>query len=191
MGKKKDERKRRAREDHATGVSGAGDQANTAREGHAKSGHEQAECTQPFGSRESGAPLAGIATAIARQLGTPIGRQMMAAGLMAAAGAISRHDAKPPPKPNAKPGAEPSDARPTPPPAPPPPTPESPAPPEAGAKPAATSTGPYAGDTPEPPRGDAFVLPPEIDRALQSVATGLERFIVGLRKPPSDTTTKS
>jgi hypothetical protein len=177
MGKKKDERKRRAREAemHAAGSNGSG--------GHGGARHEDRkhEGRRHDGRKhDGGAPFAGIAATIARQMGTPVGRQMIAAGLMAAASAISKHDAKP-------------SMRPTPPTPPtPPPHSHSPAAEAATSKnePDATAeagksrgTGPFAGDTPEPPRSEANPLPPEFAKVLDSVAVGLDRLISGFGKP--------
>jgi hypothetical protein len=170
MGKKKDERKRREREAemHAAGSHESG--------GHGGARHED---RKHDGRRhDGGAPFAGIAATIARQMGTPIGRQMIAAGLMAAASAISKHDAKP--------GARPS-----------PPTPPAPPPHRPAAEPTTSKvepdaaaeaskprgTGPFAGDTPEPPRSEANPLPPEFAKVLDSVAVGLDRLISGFGKP--------
>lgn len=157
MGKKKDERKRREREAEQATEHGAGEHAGGEHHKHEGRKHEGA------------APFAGIAAAVARQMGTPVGRQMIAAGLMAAASAISRHDAKP------------AGGRPTPPPAP----PEPPVPPikPEGAQSSKGSTGPFAGDTPEPPRSDAPALPPEMAKVLDSVSVGLERLFAGFGKP--------
>ena len=184
MGKKKDERKRREREAEmaaAQGHSGAGHEGHEGHEGHAHDGHKHEGRKHEGRKHEGGAPFAGIAATIARQMGTPVGRQMIAAGLMAAATAISKHDAK-------------SSARPTPPT---PPAPPSPASSSAQAEPAASKVepdvaaettkpqvnGPFAGDTPEPPRSEANVLPPEFAKVLDSVTVGLERLFVGFGKP--------
>ncbi|MEG3161465.1 hypothetical protein U1763_13225 [Sphingomonas sp. LB2R24] len=40
-------------------------------------------------------------------------------------------------------------------------------------------SGPFAGDTPEPPRSDAPALSPEMAKVLDSVAGGLERLFAG------------
>lgn len=108
------------------------------------------------------APLAGIAAVVAKQVATPAGRQMIAAGLMAAANAITARDAA---------------ARPTPPV---PPTP--PVQPCAGEPPVSPKSA-YTGETPEPPRSDAPALPPEIAKVVGSVAAGLERWAASLGKP--------
>ena len=181
MGKKKDERKRREREAEmaaAQGHSGAG------HEGHAHDAHKHEGRKHEGRKHEGGAPFAGIAATIARQMGTPVGRQMIAAGLMAAATAISKHDAK-------------SSARPTPPTPPTPPAPPSPASSSAQAEPAASKVepgeatestkpqgnGPFAGETREPPRSETNALPPEFAKVLDSVTVGLERLFVGFGKP--------
>lgn len=188
MGKKKDERKRREREAEMAAQGQSGDR----HEGHAHDAHKhdahRHEGRKHEGRKhEGGAPLAGIAATIARQMGTPVGRQMIAAGLMAAATAISKHDAK-------------SSARPSPPtpPTPPtPPAPPSPASSSAQAEPAASKVepdvatestkpqgnGPFAGETREPPRSETNALPPEFAKVLDSVTVGLERLFVGFGKP--------
>ena len=172
MGKKKDERKRREREAEMAAQGQSGDR----HEGHAHDAHRHEGRKHEGRKHDGGAPFAGIAATIARQMGTPVGRQMIAAGLMAAATAISKHDAK-------------ASARPTPPT--PPPAPHAPhVEPVAKAESdvAAESTkpqgtGPFAGDTPEPPRSEATTLPPEFAKVLDSVAVGLERLFVGFGKP--------
>ncbi len=179
MGKKKDERKRREREVEidlrATGHD-AGARDDDGHKRHTHGGSKHADHKHGGAKHESGAPFAGIAATIARQMGTPVGRQMIAAGLMAAATAIAKHDAKPA-------------ARPT------PPTPPAPpAPPFAQSEPGAAKvdataeasttagTGPFAGDTPEPPRGETNALPPEFAKVIDSVTVGLERLFVGFGK---------
>jgi hypothetical protein len=178
MGKKKDERKRREREAEmaAQGHSGAGHDGH---ERHAHDGHKH-EGFKHVGKT----PFAGLAATLVKQLETPVGRQIIAAGLMAAATAISKHDAK-------------SSARPTPPTPPTPPAPPSPASTSTQAEPAASKaepdvvaepakphgTGPFAGDTPEPPRSETNALPPEFVKVLDSVTVGLERLFVGFGKP--------
>lgn len=155
MGKKKDERKRREAE--------AETQAGEHRCGGPKS-HKHGR-----GKHDGTAPLAGIAAMVARQMGTPAGRQVIATGLMMAANAISAKGAKasPPPRPPE-----------------PPMQPEPPVSPVEAASPgAAASTGPFAGDTPEPPRSDAPALPPEIAKVIETVAARLERFAAGFGKP--------
>ena len=185
MGKKKDERKRREREAEMAAQGQSGDR----HEGHAHDAHKhdahRHEGRKHEGRKhEGGAPLAGIAATIARQMGTPVGRQMIAAGLMAAATAISKHDAK-------------SSARPSPPTPPTPPAPPSPASSSAQAEPAASKAepdvateatkpqgnGPFAGETREPPRSETNALPPEFAKVLESVTVGLERLFVGFGKP--------
>ncbi|TCP93860.1 hypothetical protein C8J42_101312 [Sphingomonas sp. PP-CE-1A-559] len=186
MGKKKDERKRREREAEMAAAQGHSGDRHEGHEGHAHDAHKhdahRHEGRKHEGRRhEGGAPFAGIAATIARQMGTPVGRQMIAAGLMAAATAISKHDAK-------------SSARPTPPT---PPAPPSPASSSAQAEPAASKVepdvatestkphgkGPFAGETPEPPRSETNALPPEFAKVLDSVTVGLERLFVGFGKP--------
>lgn len=177
MGKKKDERKRRKREAEQGPVSAHGCAGANA---HGDNGEKHAGRTH-----DAPTPFAGIAAAVARQLATPAGRQVVAAGLTMAAAAISRHDMK---------GAD-RVARPAPPePRMPPETPvsakavspEAVSPetvsPEAGAKPAADqpAPSPYAGDTPEPPRGE---LPPEMAKVMGAVTAGLETLFAGFRKP--------
>ncbi|QCB41891.1 hypothetical protein E5673_06370 [Sphingomonas sp. PAMC26645] len=186
MGKKKDERKRREREAEmaaAQGQSGAGHEGH-GHDAHKHDAHRHEGRKHEGRKHEGGAPFAGIAATIARQMGTPVGRQMIAAGLMAAATAISKHDAK-------------SSARPTPPTPPTPPAPPSPASSSAQAEPAASKVepdvaaeptkpqgnGPFAGDTPEPPRSETNALPPEFAKVLDSVTVGLERLFVGFGKP--------
>ncbi|SFN68244.1 hypothetical protein [Sphingomonas sp. OK281] len=191
MGKKKDERKRREREAEmvaARNPEAAGHQHHEhdgARHEDRKHDDRKAEDHKAGGRKhEGGTAFAGIAATIARQMGTPVGRQMIAAGLMAAATAISKHDAK-------------SSARPTPP-APPSPAPSSPSPsgspqaepvaskvePDVAAEPTKPQgKGPFAGDTPEPPRSETNALPPEFAKVLDSVTVGLERLFVGFGKP--------
>lgn len=164
MGKKKDERKRREREAASHGAEG--------QRTDNKAGAFGAKYSWP-GKLENAAPMAGIASAIARQMGTPAGRQVIAAGLMAAASAIARQDTKQAASPSSPP-APPAAAAPPPPPA------------EPLAKPHAAperSTGPFAGETPEPPRADSPALPPEVAKVIASVSAGLERWVTGLGKP--------
>lgn len=143
MGKKKDARKRRERE--------AEQQAKTA------------GCGESGRAHKGSAPLAGIAAAIAHQMGTPAGRQMIAAGLMAAAGAIAGKESRSTgakPVPPVEPKAEPDAAK--------------------------SATGPFAGETPEPPRSEAPALPPEVSKIVDKVTTGLGRILAGLGKPAGD-----
>ncbi len=173
MGKKKDERKRRERE----AETAAGTHACGGGDGHTDSSHthdDRKHGGHKHGHKHDGtAPFAGIAAAVTRQLGTPAGRQVVAAGLMMAAAAISRQDAK-------------TTGR-TAPPAPPEPpvTPEASASPDVGAKPDAdaASANPYKGDTPEPPRGETPPLPPEMAKVLGAVTAGLETLFAGFGKP--------
>ncbi|KQS50751.1 MULTISPECIES: hypothetical protein [unclassified Sphingomonas] len=184
MGKKKDERKRREREveiDMRAGGHHAGEPDGGGHKRHKHDDGKHDSGKQGGGKHAGGAPFAGIAATIARQMGTPVGRQMIAAGLMAAATAISKHDAK-------------ANARPTPPT---PPSPPSPAAPSQQAEPGASKVepdvaaetakpqgnGPFAGDTPEPPRSEKTALPPEFAKVLDSVTVGLERLFVGFGKP--------
>ncbi len=156
MGKKKERREREAREREAE--TGA-----TKREGF------EARWSAKAGKHGGAAPFAGIAAALTRQMGTPAGRQVIAAGLMMAANAITAKDTR---------GSAP---RPPEPPQPPmPPTPPTPFVPDD----AATGTGPFAGETPEPPRSDAAALPPEFAKVIDSFASGLERFAANFAKPP-------
>jgi hypothetical protein len=156
MGKKKERREREAREREAE--TGA-----TKREGF------EARWSAKAGKHGGAAPFAGIAAALTRQMGTPAGRQVIAAGLMMAANAITAKDAR---------GSAP---RPPEPPQPPtPPTPPTPPVPDD----AATGTGPFAGETPEPPRSDVAALPPEFAKVIDSFASGLERFAASFAKPP-------
>ena len=156
MGKKKERREREAREREAE--TGA-----TKREGF------EARWSAKAGKHGGAAPFAGIAAALTRQMGTPAGRQVIAAGLMLAANAITAKDTR---------GSAP---RPPEPPQPPmPPTPPTPFVPDD----AATGTGPFAGETPEPPRSDAAALPPEFAKVIDSFASGLERFAANFAKPP-------
>ncbi len=168
MGKKKDERKRRERE----AETAAGMQACGGGDGHKDSSHKHGDHKHGH-KHDRTAPFAGIAAAVTRQLGTPAGRQVVAAGLMMAAAAISRQDAK--------------TAGRTAPPAPPEPpvTPEASASPDVGAKPEAdaASANPYKGDTPEPPRGETAPLPPEMAKVLDAVTAGLETLFAGFGKP--------
>ncbi len=156
MGKKKERREREAREREAM-------HGGTKREGF------EARWSAKAGKHGGAAPFAGIAAALTRQMGTPAGRQVIAAGLMMAANAITAKDAR---------GSAP---RPPEPPQPPtPPTPPTPPVPDD----AATGTGPFAGETPEPPRSDAAALPPEFAKVIDSFASGLERFAANFAKPP-------
>ncbi len=179
MGKKKDERKRREREAEMAAAQG---HSGDGREGQAHDAHQH-ESQKHDGQKHEGrkhdgrTPFAGIAATLVKQLETPVGRQIIAAGLMAAATAISKHDAK-------------SSARPTPPTPPTPPAPPSPQGEPAASKPDAAAepskpqcTGPFAGDTPEPPRSETNALPPEFAKVLDSVTVGLERLFVGFGKP--------
>ena len=197
MGKKKDERKRREREveiDMRAGGHRAGEPDGG---GHKRHKHDDGKHAdhmhdggkQDGGKHAGGAPFAGIAATIARQMGTPVGRQMIAAGLMAAATAISKHDAKA--------NAGPTPPTPPTPPAPPSPVSPSPVSPSQQAKPGTSKVepdvaaetakpqgnGPFAGDTPEPPRSEKTALPPEFAKVLDSVTVGLERLFVGFGKP--------
>lgn len=156
MGKKKERREREAREREAM-------QGGTKREGF------EARWSAKAGKHGGAAPFAGIAAALTRQMGTPAGRQVIAAGLMMAANAITAKDAR---------GSAPRPPEPPQPPTPPiPPTPPVP-------DDAATGTGPFAGETPEPPRSDAAALPPEFAKVIDSFASGLERFAANFAKPP-------
>ncbi|MEG8014188.1 hypothetical protein [Sphingomonas sp. 22R3R2A-7] len=156
MGKKKERREREAREREAM-------QGGTKREGF------EARWSAKAGKHGGAAPFAGIAAALTRQMGTPAGRQVIAAGLMMAANAITAKDAH---------GSAPRPPEPPQPPTPPiPPTPPVP-------DDAATGTGPFAGETPEPPRSDAAALPPEFAKVIDSFASGLERFAANFAKPP-------
>lgn len=188
MGKKKDERKRREREVEID-MRATGHDAGE-RDGGGHKRHQHDDHKNEGAKHGSGAPFAAIAATIARQMGTPVGRQMIAAGLMAAATAISKHDAKP-------------SVRPTPPtpPAPPvPPTaPDSPpsepsaakVEPGVGAEAGKSSgTGPFAGDTAEPPRSETNALPPEFAKVIDSVTVGLERLFVGFGRPKDTPPTK-
>lgn len=155
MGKKKERREREAREREAM-------HGGTKREGF------EARWSAKAGKHGGAAPFAGIAAALTRQMGTPAGRQVIAAGLMMAATAITAKDAR---------GSAP---RPPEPPQPTPPAPPTPPVPDD----AATGTGPFAGETPEPPRSDAAALPPEFAKVIDSFASGLERFAANFAKPP-------
>jgi hypothetical protein len=162
MGKKKDERKRREREADRAATGGCGHKHDAKHDGAKHDGRKHDGAT----------PFAGIAAAVTRQLGTPAGRQVVAAGLMMAAAAISKQDAKTAAR--AAPPAPPE----------PPVTPEAPASSEARAKPADEPTAnPYAGDTPEPPRGETPPLPPEMAKVLGAVTAGLETLFAGFGKP--------
>ncbi len=156
MGKKKERREREARE-------------REAETGATKGEGFEARWSAKAGKHGGAAPFAGIAAALTRQMGTPAGRQVIAAGLMMAANAITAKDSR---------GSAP---RPPEPPQPPtPPTPPTPPVPDA----AATGTGPFAGETPEPPKSDAAALPPEFAKVIDSFASGLERFAANFAKPP-------
>ena len=155
MGKKKERREREAREREAM-------HGGTKREGF------EARWSAKAGKHGGAAPFAGIAAALTRQMGTPAGRQVIAAGLMMAANAITAKDAR---------GSAP---RPPEPPQPTPPAPPTPPVPDD----AATGTGPFAGETPEPPRSDVAALPPEFAKVIDSFASGLERFAANFAKPP-------
>ncbi|MES3094447.1 hypothetical protein [Sphingomonas aerolata] len=161
MGKKKERREREAREREAE--TGA-----TKREGF------EARWSAKAGKHGGAAPFAGIAAALTRQMGTPAGRQVIAAGLMMAATAITAKDMR---------GATPPPAPPEPPKPPKPPEPSAEASPEAPGASAAAS-GPFAGEMPEPPRSDAAALPPEFAKVIDSFASGLERFAANFAKPP-------
>ncbi len=156
MGKKKERREREARE-------------REAETGATKGEGFEARWSAKAGKHGGAAPFAGIAAALTRQMGTAAGRQVIAAGLMMAANAITAKDAR---------GSAP---RPPEPPQPPtPPTPPTPPVPDA----AVTGTGPFAGETPEPPKSDAAALPPEFAKVIDSFASGLERFAANFAKPP-------
>ena len=155
MGKKKERREREARE-------------REAETGATKGEGFEARWSAKAGKHGGAAPFAGIAAALTRQMGTPAGRQVIAAGLMMAATAITAKDAR---------GSAP---RPPEPPQPTPPAPPTPPVPDD----AATGTGPFAGETPEPPRSDAAALPPEFAKVIDSFASGLERFAANFAKPP-------
>ncbi len=193
MGKKKDERKRREREVEidmrATGHD-ASERDGGGHKRHKHDDHNHEDGKHGGAKHGSGAPFAAIAATIARQMGTPVGRQMIAAGLMAAATAISKHDAKP-------------SVRPTPPTPPAPPVPPSAShsppseptaakiEPDAGAEAGKSSgTGPFAGDTAEPPRSETNALPPEFAKVIDSVTVGLERLFVGFGRPKDTPPTK-
>lgn len=186
MGKKKDERKRREREveiEMRATSHHSGERDGDRHTRHTHDGGKHADHKHEGRKHEGGAPFAGIAASIARQMGTPVGRQMIAAGLMAAATAIAKHDSKPgvrpvPPTPSAPP-ATPS---------------SSPAAasepiasklePDVGVEAAkASGSGPFAGDTPEPPRSETNALPPEFAKVIDSVTVGLERLFVGFGRP--------
>ncbi len=155
MGKKKERREREAREREA-------ETGGTKGEGF------EARWSAKAGKHGGAAPFAGIAAVLTRQMGTPAGRQVIAAGLMMAANAITAKDAR---------GSAP---RPPEPPQPTPPAPPTPPVPDD----AATGTGPFAGETPEPPKSDAAALPPEFAKVIDSFASGLERFAANFAKPP-------
>ena len=155
MGKKKERREREARE-------------REAETGATKGEGFEARWSAKAGKHGGAAPFAGIAAALTRQMGTPAGRQVIAAGLMMTANAITAKDAR---------GSAP---RPPEPPQPTPPAPPTPPVPDD----AATGTGPFAGETPEPPKSDAAALPPEFAKVIDSFASGLERFAANFAKPP-------
>ena len=157
MGKKKERREREARE-------------REAETGATKGEGFEARWSAKAGKHGGAAPFAGIAAALTRQMGTPAGRQVIAAGLMMAATAITAKDTR---------GA----TQPEPPKPPQPPEPSAEASPEAPGASAAGS-GPFAGETPEPPRSDAAALPPEFAKVIDSFASGLERFAANFAKPP-------
>ncbi len=167
MGKKKDERKRREREAERAATGGCGHKHDAKHDGAKHDGAKHDGAKHDGRKHDGATPFAGIAAAVTRQLGTPAGRQVLAAGLMMAAAAISKQDAK-------------TAAR-TAPPAP-PVTPEAL---EAGAKPTteAATANPYVGDTPEPPRGETPPLPPEMARIVGAVSAGLETLFAGFGKP--------
>ena len=156
MGKKKERREREAREREAM-------QGGTKREGF------EARWSAKAGKHGGAAPFAGIAAALTRRMGTPAGRQVIAAGLMMAATAITAKDAR-----GSAPRPPESPQPPTPPTPPTPPVPDD----------AATGTGLFAGETPEPPKSDAAALPPEFAKVIDSFASGLERFAANFAKPP-------
>jgi hypothetical protein len=81
MGKKKERREREAREREAM-------HGGTKREGF------EARWSAKAGKHGGAAPFAGIAAALTRQMGTAAGRQVIAAGLMMAANAITAKDAR-------------------------------------------------------------------------------------------------
>ena len=142
------------------------------------------------------------------------GRQVLAAGLMAAAAAIASKGTRSTAERPASPGSDqacgggsPSRAGSSPP----APAPaahatgaaediaayhddkSSPDPEPAVAEPN-TGSGPFAGDTPEPPRSDAPALSPEMAKVLDGVAGGLERLFAGFAsragaKPDKETPT--
>ncbi len=156
MGKKKERRERKARE-------------REAETGATKGEGFEARWSAKAGKHGGAAPFAGIAAALTRQMGTAAGRQVIAAGLMMAANAITAKDAR---------GSAPRPPQPPQPPT--PPTPPTPPVPDA----AVTGTGPFAGETPEPPKSDAAALPPEFAKVIDSFASGLERFAANFAKPP-------
>ena len=161
MGKKKERREREARE-------------REAETGATKGEGFEARWSAKAGKHGGAAPFAGIAAALSRQMGTPAGRQVIAAGLMMAANAITAKDARgtaPRPPEPPKPAATPESS------APPPPESPSQSPRESAA------TGPFAGDTATPPKSDAPALPPELSKVIDSVAAGIERFAAGFTKP--------
>jgi len=161
MGKKKDERKRREREAERTAQATGGEHTHDSHK-HGKHKHGGA------------APFAGIAAALTRQMGTPAGRQVIAAGLMMAANAITAKDARgtaPRPPEPPKPAAAPESSS--------PPPPES----SSQSRRESAATGPFAGDTATPPKSDAPALPPELSKVIDSVAAGIERFAAGFTKP--------
>jgi hypothetical protein len=167
MGKKKDERKRREREAERAATGGCGHEHGAKHDGAKHDGAKH-------GRKHDGAtPFAGIAAAVTRQLGTPAGRQVVAAGLMMAAAAITKQDAK-----TAGRAGHPAPPEP-------PVTPETSAAGEAGAKPSSDepAANPYAGAAPKPPRGEAPPLPPEMAKVIGTVTAGLETLFAGFGKP--------
>ncbi|MCK8456827.1 hypothetical protein [Sphingomonas faeni] len=180
MGKKKDERKRREREAEQRPVSAHGCAGDNAHDARKDSGKKNAGHTH-----DAPTPFAGIAAAVARQLATPAGRQVVAAGLTMAAAAISRQDMKSADR-AARPAAPEPHVSPETPASPKAVAPETVSPeavsPEAGAKPSTDqpTPSPYAGDTPEPPRGE---LPPEMAKVMGAVTAGLETLFAGFGKP--------
>ncbi|KQN31566.1 hypothetical protein ASF00_01825 [Sphingomonas sp. Leaf34] len=176
MGKKKDERKRREREAERTAQAAGG--------AHTHDSHKHGKHKHGDPKHGGAAPFAGIAAALTRQMGTPAGRQVIAAGLMMAANAITAKDARgaaPRPPEPPKPAATPESSA--------PPPPESPT--QSSRESAATGTGPFGGDTATPPRSDAPALPPELTKVIDSVAAGLERFAAGFTKPAKPDSSKA
>jgi hypothetical protein len=97
---------------------------------------------------------------------------VVAAGLMMAAAAITKQDAK-----TAGRAGHPAPPEP-------PVTPETSAAYEAGAKPSSDepAANPYAGAAPKPPRGEAPPLPPEMAKVIGTVTAGLETLFAGFGK---------